>query len=61
MKVKIVNNLKSNGIVEIIDDETFERNLNEEIAKIEGVKEIKVTSAYDERRYKVVVTVLIIY
>jgi len=61
MKVKILKNLRSNGSVESVDDDTFERQVNKALEEIGEVKDIKITSAYDESRYKVVITVMLIY
>lgn len=61
MRVKIIKNLVSNGIAELVDDETFQKNVNQAIEEIGNVKDIKLTSAYDESRFKVVITVMLIY
>lgn len=60
MKVKILKNLTKQGIESLTDDD-FEKQINNTIEELKTVTEIKIDSAYDESRYKVVVTVMLIY
>jgi hypothetical protein len=61
MTIKIINNLRSNGIAEIIDDEEFENIVNNTIKRYGEPDDIKMVSSYDSNRFKTVITVMLIY